>query len=342
MTTTTRISDAFVPDRWYDWMNVDTTTKTALFTSGVLQSNPEVAALLGGGGRTMNMPFWKDMSDDEPGIASDDPAVESVAEKLTSGKDVCRRQLRTHSVSVADLTPVLTGGDPLTRLREASSRFWERHFQRTFVHHLTGLFTDNSTNDSGDMINDISNDDATTATSAELVSAEAVIDAQHTMGDKNNVFSVIMMHSDVQKRLKKLNLIDFLPDSNGQVMFESYLGLRIIVDDGCRKLTVAAGDTTNRSKYWTYLAAPGAAVWAESPTATPAEVKREPAQGNGMGVETIYMRRQYVMHVPGIKWTDTSVAGEFPSYADLKNVSNHDRVYAERKQIPLALLITNG
>ena len=57
MATTTRISDGFVPDRWYDWMSKDTTEKTALFRSGLLRSSPEMTAMLGGGGRTMNMPL---------------------------------------------------------------------------------------------------------------------------------------------------------------------------------------------------------------------------------------------------------------------------------------------
>lgn len=341
MTTTTRISDGFVPDVWQGWMSKDTTEKTAIFTSGIIKSSPELASMLAGGGRTINMPFWKDMSNAEPGIASDDPAVESTPEKLTSGKDIARRQLRTHSVSVADLTPVLTGGDPLQRLREASSRFWERHFQRTLVKHLTGVFADNVANDSSDMVNDDSNDSASPVTAAELISAENVLDTAQTMGDAKDALSLIIMHSDVQTRLQKLNLIDYIPDSEGRVRFQSYLGYRIIVDDNVRKLT-AGVDTTNRNKYWTYLVGQGAVAWAEVPTAMPAEVKREPAQGNGMGVETIYMRRQYIMHVPGIKWTDAACAGEFPSYAELANAANHDRVYVERKQIPIAALVTNG
>lgn len=344
---TTRISDAFVPDRWMNWMAQDTTEKTAIFTSGIVASNGDMAALLGGGGRTMNMPFWKDLSDDEPGIASDDPAVESVPEKLSSGKDVFRRQLRTKSFSSADLTPVLSGGDPMTRMRTAASRYWERHFQRTLIHHLTGVFTDNINNDSGDMVNDISIDTTATLTSDNLISAEAVIDTEHTMGDMYDAFSVIMMHSDIYKRLQKLNLIDTVADSEGNVRFTMYQGKRVIVDDSCRKLTTNATNswdkTTNKTKYWTYLAAPGAVAYAESTGGipVPAEVEREPAQGNGMGVEIIHMRRQYAMHVPGIKWTDSSVAGDFPSYADLRNASNHDRCYAERKQIPIALLISN-
>lgn len=340
---TTRISDGFVPDVWQSWMAKDTMETTAMFTSGIMAPDATLAAALAGGGRTINAPFWKDMGDDEPSIASDDPAVSLTPETLTSGKDVVRRQLRTHGISVADLTPVITGGDPMARMRQAFGRYWERHFRRTLVHTLTGIFADNSTNFSSDMINDISNDAALSAmTAGQLISAEAVMDTAQTIGDAKNLFTTLVVHSDVQTRLAKLDLIDVIRDSEGRILFETYLGYRLIVDDNVRKLTVAAGDTANRSKYYNYLMSAGSVKWAEVSVAHPAEVKRDALQGNGMGVETLVNRRQYVMHIPGIKWTDSSVAGEFPSYADLKNVANWSRVYPERKQIPIALLITNG
>jgi hypothetical protein len=61
-----------------------------------------------------------------------------------------------------------------------------------------------------------------------------------------------------------------------------------------------------------------------------------------MGAETIYTRRQFAIHPYGIKFTDASVGGEFPTNAELRLAANWDRVYAERKQIPMADLITNG
>jgi len=341
MAVTTRISDGFVPDVWQGWMSKDTTESTALFQSGIMASSAEMASLLSGGGRTMNMPFWKDMGNSEPDIASDDPSVENTPEKLTSGKDVFRRHIVTHAISVADLTPVITGGDPMGRMRVAFSRYWERHFRRTLVHTLTGIFQDNVTNDASDMVNDDSLDTAATVTAAELISAESVLDTAQTMGDAKEALGVMIMHSDVQTRLAKLNLIDTVHDSDGKVKFTQYLGYRLIIDDNVRKLT-AGTDTTYRNKYWTYLVAPGAVAWAEASLPMPAEVERKPSQGNGMGVEILHNRRQYAMHIPGIKWTDTSVSAESPSYADLRNASNWDRVYAERKQIPIAALVTNG
>ena len=333
----TRLSDVIVPEIFFNYMAKDTMEKTQIFTSGILQGDAELGAKLAGGGRTFNTPFWNDLDNTEGGIASDDPAVSSVPGNVNTGKDIARRQLRTRSWSTSDLTSVLAGSDPMARIQARVGDYWNRQFQRTLTSTLTGVAASNVTNNAGDMVNDISNDLSTPVTSAELISAEAIIDTAYTMGDNANVFKTIIMHSTVKKRLKKLNLIDFIPDSEGRIAFEYYLGYNVVEDDGVKTVTGA-----NRVKYYTYLVGPGAFGWAEVPTATPVEVRREPGQGNGMGVEILYTRRQFAMHPKGIKFTDSSVTGEFPTNAELALTNNWLRVYAERKQIPIAFLVTNG
>ena len=332
-----RLSDVIVPEVFASYMFKDTTDKTEIFKSGILRSDPELSARLGGGGRTFNVPFWNDLDNTEAGIASDNPAVSSTPGNITASKDIARRQLRTRSWSTADLSGILAGSDPMQRIMSRVMGYWDRQFQTYIVKTLTGLLSDNSTNDSGDMINDIGSDSAAATTSAELISAEAIIDTAYTMGDNASVLKTLIVHPTVMKRLKKLNLIDFIPDSEGRIAFERYLGYLVVEDDGVYTVT-----GTNRTEYDSYLIGPGAFGWAEVPTSTPVEVEREPEKGNGMGVETLYTRRQFVMHPYGIKWTDTSVGGEFPSNAELATATNWDRVYAERKQIPIAVLRTNG
>lgn len=338
--STTRLSDIIEPAIWYDYMTKDTTTKTELFASGILRHDSEVAGRLAGGGRTMNVPFWKDLDDTESGVASDDPNLYATAGTLTSAKDICRRQIRTRAWSTADLAGILAGSDPMARIREAQARYWTRQFQTILVKSSTGFFQDNVTNFSSDMVSDISSDIAGTATSQYLVSAEAIIDACYTMGDNAEYLRVIVMHSDVMKRLVKLDLIDFAKDSTGNTIIPTYLGKRVVVDDSCRK--VRGTTNTSRYAYWTYLFGEGAMAWAETPVATPVEIERRGMAGNGMGIETLITRRQFVMHPYGIKWTDTTVTGEFPTNTDLATVGNWSRIYAERKQIPIAALVTNG
>lgn len=338
--STTRLSDVIEPSVYYDYMVKDTTTKTAIFESGILRPDGEVAARLAGGGRTFNVPFWKDIDDTESGIASDDPNLYATAGTMTSGRDICRRQIRTRAWSTADLAGVLAGSDPMKRIRARTAAYWTRQFQTILVKTATGMFGDNASNFSSDMISDISADAAGDPTSAQLVSAEAVIDACYTMGDNAEGLRVIVMHSTVMKRLAKLDLIDFIKDSDGKTLIPTYLGKRVVVDDGCRK--VQGTTNTSRYAYWSYLFGEGAMAWAESPVATPVEVERRGMAGNAMGTETLITRRQFVMHPYGVKWTSTTESGEFPSNADLATTGNWSRVYAERKQIAIAALVTNG
>lgn len=334
----TRISDVIVPEIFSSYIRKDTMEKTAIFRSGVIRNDPEMSSKLAGGGRTFNVPFWKDLDNTEAGIASDDPAVSATPGNLTASKDVSVRQVRTRGWSTADLSGVLAGDDPMARIRERVSSYWDRQFQRVLVSTLTGVFLDNVANDASDMVNTIGTDAAGTPAAAELIGAEAILDTKQTMGDAAEALKVIIMHSVIYTRLQKLNLIDFVPDSEGHIKFAYYLGYLVVVDDGVR---VDAG--TNRPMYWTYLLGTGAIGFAESVNAiTPVEVDRKPEQGNGLGVELLWTRRQFAMHPYGIKWTDASHAGQFPTNTELATAANWDRVYVERKQIPIAALRSNG
>lgn len=334
----TRLSDVIVPEVFAAYMTKDTTEKTEIFRSGILRPDSELSAKLAGGGITFNVPFWRDLDNTESGIGSDDPAVLSTPGKITASKDIARRQVRTRSFSTADLAGVLAGDDPMARIRDRVNAYWDRQFQYILVNTLTGVFADNVANDASDMVVDVGTDATGTPASTELISAESVIDACYTMGDNAEGLKVIVMHSTIMKRLAKQDLIDFIPDSEGKVAVPTYLGKRVVVDDGCR--TVAG---TNRVKYWTYLVGEGALGWGENGHGLmPVEVERKPDQGNGTGVEILYTRRQFAMHPYGIKFAGASVAGQFPTNAELATAGNWDRVYAERKQIPIAALVTNG
>jgi hypothetical protein len=159
------------------------------------------------------------------------------------------------------------------------------------------------------------------------------------MGDAAEALSTLIMHSAIFTRLQKQNLIDFIPDARGEVQFPTYLGYRVVVSDTAKIIT-GSGST----KYVTYLLGNEAIAFNEQPMSTSPniEVDRKPDQGNGVGGDILYTRRQFALHPYGIKWNDASVAGEFPTTAELADPANWTRVYPERKQVPISFLITNG
>lgn len=332
-----RLSDAIEPTVFSGYMSKDTMQKSALYDTGILRTDADLANKLAGGGRTFNVPFWKDLDDAEPDAASDDPDSHAVPGKLSAATDIARRIIWTRGWSTARLVSELAGSDPMRRISERVGAYWARRFDDACIAVMRGIFADNITNDAGDMVSDISSDSGTAITSAERISAEAVMDAAQTMGDAQSALQVLVIHSVVNNRLRKNDLIDFVPDSQGKMTIPTYLGYRVVVSD---KVPAIAG--TNRIRYWNFLIGANAFGWAESPVARPVSVENDESAGDGMGIETLWTRRQFALHPYGIKWTDTSVGGEFPTMSELRLAANWDRVYPERKQIPLALLITNG
>src|SRR5690606_16658583 len=264
---------------------------------------------------------WRDLANTQSNTATDDPSDVATPDNISAGRDIALRQIRTMGWSSAKLSAELAGDDPQRRIAERVAAYWSRQFQRILVATLNGVFADNIANDSSDMVN----------VTGAAIDAEAILDTKQTMGDAADDLDTLIMHSVVYTSLQKQNLIDFIPDSEGKVRFPTYLGYRVVVDDGVN---------VNTNVYDTYLVANGALAWAEVPVATPVETDHFPAQGNGMGVDQLWTRRQFVMHPYGIAWQDDTVTDEFPTNAELATASNWDRVYPERKQIGLALLRT--
>ena len=334
---TVRLSDVIVPEVFYPYMQNATTAKSAIFSSGILRSDADLAKKLAGGGRTFNVPFWNDLDDAESDIGDDDPTNDATPGGITTGKDIARRQVRTRGWSTTRLVAELAGDDPVKAIGNRVGDYWTRQFQAILVNTLRGVFADNIANDSSDMVNDIGTDANSTPGAAELVSADAILDTRQTMGDALEALDTIIMHSVIYTRLGKQNLIDFIPNSEGKAIFPSYLGYRVVIDDGCPAI---AG--TYRTKYHTYLVGKGAVGWAEHKLPNAVSTDNDESAAGGMGVEELWTRRSFAMHPYGIKFTDSSVAGEFPTNTELRTAANWNRVYAERKQIKMALLITNG
>lgn len=338
-----RLSDVIVPQVFNRYMVEDTKVKTAIFTSGILRDDESLESFLQGGGLTVQMPFWTDLDSTEPGIANDDPTSVATPGKVAASQNTAIRNIRTRGWSAAQLVAELAGSDPMARIRTRVSNYWARAFQRHLVSTLIGVFAANSASNAGDMQNVIGLDVAGAPTAANLISAEAIIDTKQTMGDAadgDGGLGIMIMHSVIYSRLQKNNLIDFIPDSEGRINFPSYLGYTVIVDDG---VPVVQGVTnTARFLYSTYLVGRGSFGWAESPVAVPVETFRHPEQGNGMGVEDLWTRRQYILSPYGIKWLDASRAGQFPTNPECQAAANWSRIFPERKQVALAQLVSNG
>lgn len=326
----TQISDVIVPDVFNPYVVQRTAELSALRRSGIVSASSELDRLAQSGGKTINMPFWDDLSGSDE-VLSDSGALTPA--KITAGQDVAVLLMRGKAWEVNDLARALSGDDPMGAVGDLVAEYWARREQDALISVLTGVFADNTANDSSDLVNDIAIEDGTNAASTNLVSADAVIDTATLLGDAASRFTAIAVHSTVYAAMQKANLIDFEPTNTQNIGWGVYLGKTVIVDDRCPR---EAGSTSGY-KYTSYLFGQGAIGLGEGAAPVPTETDRDSLAGDDILVN----RRHYILHPRGVKFTSSSVAGSSPTNAELEAAANWDRVY-DQKNVRLAALVTNG
>lgn len=321
----TRLGDVIVPEEFTNYVVQNTMEASALVQSGIVARNGEIEAQLTAGADSFNVPFWNDLGDDEANIANDDPEVIATPRKITAEKQIVRKAFLHSSWSAMSLASELSGDNALTRIQERASAYWTRQTQRRLIASLNGILADNVANDTGDMVFDVTGE---TGAAAEFSTA-AVIDAAGTLGDQMGNVTGIAVHSDIYRKMLKLDLVEFVPDSQSR-MFATYRGMAVVVDD---LLTVTAGD------YTTTLFTPGAVGWGMTAPriAEGTEIENKPGAGNGGGQQILHSRVNLAVHPAGFQWREQTVADESPSIAELALAANWSRV-VERKAVGLAFL----
>lgn len=306
--------------------------------SGILMSDPRISAMATGPGQIGDLPFFKGLTNDEPSYSTADPAVTSSPAYTTGGTQKYMSSHTNKSWSAMDLARELGLQDPMGAIVNRVAKYWAVNTEKRVINSAQGILLDNIANDSSDMLNAIHNEEGTAAVAANKISAEAVIDAGATMGDHSEDLAAIAMHSVVYNNLQKLNLIDFIPDSLGVVRIPTYLGYEVIVDDA---LVPRAG-TTDGYVYTTILFARGAVAYGAGTPETPSEIDRLPAAGNGGGQDVLYSRTTEIVHPWGFQFVSGGIAGQTATYAELAAAAQWDRVFANRKNIGIAFLTSNG
>lgn len=329
----TRIADVIVPEIFTEYMMERALNKNAFYQGGILERNAQMDSLLSGGGETFNLPFWKDLTGDDE-VPSE--TVDATVNNITTDKQVARRLLRLKAWGANDLSAALAGADPIEAIGERVTQYWDSRFQDALVSTARGVIADNVANDSGDLVLDIAIESGDSATAANKISASDTIKAVLRMGDRFDEIQGIAVHSVVYQTMLENDLIDFIRDSQGQLVLRQFLGLTVVVDD---RLPVVAG-ATNGFKYHSYLFKAGGFAFGESSNAIQnTEVDRDPKPG--MGVDQLFTRRQFAIHPAGFKWIESSVAGVAPTNSELENAANWDRVF-EKKNCGVVALISNG
>jgi len=336
---TTRVSDVIVPAIFTPYAQNITEEKSRLVQAGVLVRDAELDRLLAGGGLTFDAPSWKDLDNDAERVTSDDPTENATHNKIGTLKEVAVRLSRNQSWTSMDLTAVLAGANPMEAIGNRVGEYWARRQQAALLATMAGVFADNDAAPAASEHTqyDLTNDDSGGSYSAGVTNftAEGFIDTLTLMGDSEDSLGILFVHSIVYARMKKNNLIDFIPDSEGKVNIPTFMGRRVIIDDGM--------PNPSSGIYHSYLLGAGAFRLGVGTPNDATELDRIPGAGNGGGQDVLYNRVMWAIHPVGHKYAGTAPNGG-PSNAATSNNLAHagswQRVFPERKQIKIARYVT--
>lgn len=299
----TKIADVIVPEVFNPYVIERTTALSALYTSGIIAPVDGLNILGTRGGTAIAMPFWNSLSGAEEVLSDTTPLG---VDKITASQDVAVLHARGKAWGVNDLAKALAGDDPMAAIGDQLAAYWAERWQVQLIATLAGVFA------AASMSGNVSDISAGTGDAA-VISADTTVDAIYKLGDAAGSLAAFAMHSAVVAKLVKDDLIDFLPDSQGNINVPTYLGKRIIVDDG---MPVASG------VYTSYLFGPGAIGYGEGNAPVPTETDRDSLQGE----DILINRRHYVLHPRGVKWVGDA-AGVSPTNVELAVGTNWERVY---------------
>jgi len=309
----TKIANVVEPEVFNPYVIERTMELAAIFQAGIAVRTPEFDRLASGGGRTVNMPFWGDLSGADEVLTDASPLSPG---NIAADKDVAVILRRGRAWGANDLAANLAGDDPMRAIGDLVAGYWARRYQGTLISMLKGIFADSTM---ASLVHDIS---AGTG-GAENIGASSFIDATQKLGDAKGQLTAVAMHSAVNAYLAKQNLIDYVHDSEGSPVVPTYMGKRVIIDDAL---------TASNGVYTTYLFGAGAVAYGEgSPVGfVPTEVDRDSLAGE----DYLINRHTFILHPRGVEFLSASVAGSSPTNAELENDANWARVY-EVKNIPV-------
>lgn len=306
----TVLGDVIVPEIFNPYVIERTAELSAFWQSGLVAPVSDIS--LGEGGSEVQMPFWQDLAGSDQLLSTD---TDLTVGNIIASKDVAVVNARGLVYGAKDLAGALAGDDPMSAIGDLVAEKWARRMQTALISIFNGAM--GALGDEPVNTLDIS----ALGGAASVFDGEAFIDALGQLGDAETRLTAVAVHSATYRLMKKQDLIEFIPDSEGKPTIPTYMGKRVIVDDG---MPVSNG------VYTTALFGEGAIGYAEGTPKVPSEVERNGLVGGGE--EYLISRRHFILHPRGIKWDPQAMVPvkDTPSNTELADKENWARVYESK------------
>lgn len=369
MAITTIADMQIVPAKFTDYTLERTTERSMLVNGGITTGNKVIAQLINGtpkGGNEIQMPFFRALEGEDKVFGE---TALSVPDKVTTGVQKAALLIRQNYWGDTDLSHVYGGADPMTAIANLVGDWWVQREQAVMLSILKGILDPTSGALKGH-VNDISGADG----DKSVISVGSTLDTKQSMGDAAGTLGSAFMHSATYTRLQKNQDIETEYDDTLKIQIQTYLGYRVVVDDGMpytryvdatstetgaiavtadniegvKRLyrgtsTLKAGESYVKDGgevYKTCFLGAGAFI---REYGTPAGLVTTEVDRDKLASENYLInRRAYVMHPNGLSWVAngafTDASAKYAANVDLEKPSSWS-LEIDHKKVPIACLI---
>lgn len=317
-------------------------TLTALLESGAVVMSPEITEALQGAGLTYTIPFLKDLADPSSSAPQVNDGQTNVTTTEVSGETQTGAAFkRMKGWTARDFINDVQKADPMGHIASRVAKYWDKYRQQRIIGALNAVF---GISGDAELANHIYNIATTGSTVSEsnLIGATTLNDAiTKALGDNKAEFSLVVMHSNVAKRLENLQLLEYrkYTDPQGiqrQLSIADYNGKLVIVDDG---MPVAdSASATGEKEYTTYVLGTGSILMGKGKQSYPVEAVREAATNGGQ--DTLITRITEAIQPNGFSFEPSTTKLVYTD-SDLDTSASWIRKMPS-KSIAMAKIVTNG
>ena len=327
-----QIEDIFQAELWTSDMINEAPVLKNILNSGIMRTNTELQNVVNSmnAGSKFELPYVDEPDYTEPN-GMDDSDDDIPTEKVSWDNQFAVLGLYSKAYAYANIVnQIAREKDPAKVLRNILGNYWGRDLQRRMVSTLSGI----AEKAGADLTLDVADD--STDKPDVILNGSIVIDGVSLLGDMQDKFGFMFVHSKVYADLKKQNLIETIqPTEVGAEPIQMYGNYRVFVND---LLPVIQGE--NKKKYTTIIAQSGIFAYADKNLGGDMpvlEAYRDPLKGKGAGNTILISRKGFVLHPVG--WSYTK-GGMSPTLADLKNKANWTMKFKPKQQ-KFVRIITN-
>lgn len=323
-----------------DMMQESDFWKNEIAASGIVQQDSSIMNLIGSQGNVATIPIYKPLNLFEEGMGAlnNDGLTDNTPVEISGDKQTCMLIQRMKAFKAKDFTKELTGADPMTNIKGKIQNYYIQVWENELMNIANAVL---SVSKLSDHVTDLS---VTTGTVADknVISETTMIDAeQMALGDMAGGLGLVIMHSKIFARYKKLGLVEYGKYTIGNVLRQD---IELPTINGKIPLVTdyytADTSVTGFPVYKTYLFGEGAFLSCDK-TNYENQYTTNYDPETSAGIDKFYTKQGKVLHPNGLSLAVDNIAKESPTLAELGTSENWSLKF-NPKNVKIGMIKSNG